>query len=357
MIHIRSWGLPGQRHRSVCRRPSCRGSLALEAALLLPVILVLLIVLLAAIDGMRRDLLVQSALDQVASELALLSPALDEWQDLSDQLLKEADQTLSWSDFWTEILPPELTRSRETLETWLGSAAMDLASSALLQNILQNRLEFWLSEQTAGQGYYPAEPRDRQIFLDWETADHQLWLTCSYQLSLGLFSVSRSALTVVPLWSGWQPDDATDEVTADAVWMLDNFSRGKALRQRFGANLPDDFPVIARFLQGEATMIHSIDLTAPTYQNPAQAVKLIQAALDRLQQFTGARYVRQGQTLVITAAEITSRRLILVIPANYDAAVYDPAFAQLRAAAQSQGITLVIVTSGNSQRYAAAAGA
>jgi len=379
-----------QSHKRSCRH----GSLALEAALLLPVILVLLLSLLMAIDAIRQEIMIRNAMDQVASELALVSPALDQWPDLVDLLTSmrasrtvllqaqapelPAAKTVSgaslppdgnviaatddsvdktdWLAFWKEILPPEVSRSTEKIREWLSSAALDLSSSILLQDLLQYRLDYWLAEQRSSQAFATARPTARQLYLEWQTDDHQLWLMCSYQLPLGLFTVAREAATVVPLWSGWRPEIA-DKNKSDSVWMMDNFSRGKVLRQKFGANLPDDFPVIARLANGEALMIHSIDLTAPTYSSSSTAARqTLLAALKRLAQFDGATYSRKGQTIQVTPADIRSRRLLLVIPANYNKAIYDSVIQLLKGTARQLGLAFEVVTYGTSERYITATG-
>ncbi|MGI6333671.1 MAG: hypothetical protein ACOX1A_03490 [Saccharofermentanales bacterium] len=133
--------------------------------------------------------------------------------------------------------------------------------------------------------------------------------------------------------------------------MLDNFSRGKRFRTLFGANLPDDFPVIARFEQGEAVMIKSIDLTAPTYQKQQYTEQHLERMIRRLAEFSGASYRKKDVTIQINAGTISQKRLLLIIPTNSSQQFLDTTIANLTSYAEAAQIRLQIVRYGKSERY------
>jgi RHS repeat-associated protein len=74
-----------------------------------------------------------------------------------------------------------------------------------------------------------------------------------------------------------------------SVWKLGNFVRGAMIESMLGANLPRAFPVIDKFLNGVATSIKSLDLTAKTYQNAKALASKINGYVDKLADFNGAK--------------------------------------------------------------------
>ncbi len=103
-----------------------------------------------------------------------------------------------------------------------------------------------------------------------------------------------------------------DESSASTIWDLDNFTRGKIIRQLYGANLPESFPVIAAFNDGMAVMIKSLNHRAESYKDTRVLENTVKQMIDSLAAFKGAKY---GDT-VINAGDIRGRKLILVMPEN-----------------------------------------
>lgn len=126
-----------------------------------------------------------------------------------------------------------------------------------------------------------------------------------------------------------------------SVWSLDTLQRGWAIEKLIGRGtlLRDlsGFPTIDRFENGIATSIKSVDLGAKTYQNIGALTSQVQGYIDKLANFTGARYggVR------ITNTMIRGRDLILAIPRNAGAEQMK-ALQKLAADAANQGVNLVL---------------
>ncbi|NLN04556.1 MAG: hypothetical protein GX166_07050 [Clostridiaceae bacterium] len=97
-----------------------------------------------------------------------------------------------------------------------------------------------------------------------------------------------------------------------SVWSLSNFERGRIIRQVFGANLPSNYPVIAKFDNGKATMIKSLDHTAKTYQDANIFKTTIKNMVLELAQFNGRDY----GGVSIKPGDIKRRELLLVMPTN-----------------------------------------
>lgn len=328
------------------------GSLALEATLILPVILLLLAFFFNLLTALIAETRLKAATDRTAQELSLLVP-------LCDLVLSQVDPAIGQGSEQEENggQTEQIIEAIDALgnQLWPGfstaeiitDAALDLGSSALLGPFIQQRINFWLQQSDDLSVSYNQQIRSRQLYLDFKMARQQLWLCQAYEINTVFGPVRKNMNVAVPLWIGSGEEVGPD---SDRIWSLDNFSRGQIIRQRMGANLPFDFPVIARFSGGRATSICSMDLTAPTYSAQTNILRSMNRRIDRLAAFSGTVYRKKDKAIAIGAAEINSRELLVVIPENSpDAGI--TALGQCQEYAGSRGIALQIVRLGVSRRY------
>jgi hypothetical protein len=332
------------------------GSLCLEAALILPFVLLLTAQMISLIILTRIEIVVEASLERTASELSLLSPfceALADWQQGSSSNQDDSQYPLDHivdlpgtgelPDMLQNIFPDQ------DLKPLLRDMTLDLASSALLGQFLLNRFEFWLQDSASSQRNGTPRLVDQRLYLDWKLNGRQLWLCLSWQYRSPLGAVRRLSCSVVPLWIGKDRKAASGE--ADQVWLMDNFSRGKYLRQLFGGHLPYDFPVIAAINQMEALSIKSADLTAPTYQDASNLADLITAHMDNLAGFCEAHYHRRGTDIDLLPQMIEHRRLLLIIPENSQQAWLNDLLQEMQTLAAEKSIQLQIIRFGRSSRF------
>jgi hypothetical protein len=122
---------------------------------------------------------------------------------------------------------------------------------------------------------------------------------------------------VVRGWLGGSgSDDGPGSGECDYIWQLDNFQRGRALRNIFDANLPINFPVISGFESGKVFLIKSMDLTAPSYQQPEAVEEQIIEYIDRISSYQGQEEPWGSSGIQIHKDEIRQKELIIVIPEN-----------------------------------------
>lgn len=336
-------------------------SIALEAALVMPVVLLMTAQWISLVLLVNVEMRLQGALDKTAAELSLLSPlcgflegrSAENEESAGDSAAgqtydADADQAAAGTSELIDAL--QAIWPGQTLLPVLQDAALDLASSTLLSQFVQYRLAFWLKDAGISSGDGRSSLRDRRLYLDWQLDRCRLWLCLSYQVQTPLGRIKRYTAAVVPLWLGHR--QPTVGSAADDIWQQDNFTRGHLLRARFGGNLPYDFPVVAAFSDGEALMIKSADLTAPTYQDQSAVRSLFTGQIMALSQFEGSDYIRDGISLQITRAMITRRRLLIIIPENCDQAWLDGLISALTTSAEQAGVELEVVRFGHSRRYA-----
>lgn len=333
------------------QRHSRTGSLSLEAALTLPWLLALGLCLLSAIQCIETEIKLKAALDRTAAEISLLSPAVNLAADLinstgiSDQVKPgertEAEDLLN--GVLNELFPGE------SIDGIVNDLLLDFTSTALIGPLIQKRMDFWLAEGWSGQPGWQNRVGERRLFLDWQGDKPVLWLCLAYELKTPAGVFKKQANAVVPLW--FKNPKTTADTESSEIWMLDNFTRGHRFRKIYGANLPDYFPVIASFRDGEATMIKSIDLTAPTYQDKNVLRSCIETMIDDLAGFTGAGSPGREEKVVITVDEIKRRRLLVIIPENAGQPWLTDLEHELQQYAFSRHVTLRFVRYARSTRY------
>ncbi len=138
-------------------------------------------------------------------------------------------------------------------------------------------------------------------------------------------------------------DEVKNEVEAvDDIWSLSNFQRGRKIQRIFGANLPSNFPVISKFDNGNAVMIKSMDLTATSYQLGDNAKNTLMGYVKKLAAFEGQEKPWGTDSIVIRKDEIKGKELFLVIPKNELSAENEKLLSDMKDIAQAYGITFVV---------------
>jgi hypothetical protein len=129
---------------------------------------------------------------------------------------------------------------------------------------------------------------------------------------------------------------------ADDIWSLSNFQRGLKIRRIFGANLPENFPVIAKFENGKAVMIKSMDLTAESYQTPKNAEKTLKRYVNELTGYKGQDKPWGRDDITIRSSNIEQKELLLIIPENKLSENIEGMLEDIVRYADSRGIKLTI---------------
>jgi hypothetical protein len=93
------------------------------------------------------------------------------------------------------------------------------------------------------------------------------------------------------------------------LWDLGLQERGLAIEEALGGNLPPGFPTIDRFSEDVATSIKSMDLTSPSYQDPARVMQQATEYINKLYNFEG-NITRAG----VTVGEPVAKVLQWVVP-------------------------------------------
>lgn len=100
--------------------------------------------------------------------------------------------------------------------------------------------------------------------------------------------------------------------TLECVWKDSPFKRGKEIEKALGQNLPDNFPTIDKFVNGNATSIKSLDVNAKTYQDSSALTRKLNDYVNSVSSFNG----RNWGGVNIKSKDIKSRSLDLAVPSK-----------------------------------------
>lgn len=340
------------------------GSIILEIAVTAPVFLLLGAFMLTAISCARADILFSCAVDQVTQELAVAVPIAGAGIDLAGEVLaciNSASQDAGGSAQTgsagsTETAGKALSIAAggagAVLEA-LGIEGGDVFGTLLLGKGIRDRIVQTFNAYNSNESLLHSRIQNVSVYVDYDASDNIIWLYVYYQWNTLFGPADKTIVSAVPIFGNLEltlPETEGESSQEDEVWLSGNFERGYALRRTFGGNLPSSYPVIARWDNGTATSIKSIDLTAPEYQSGESLSANISEFIDDLSEFSGTADPWGKDDISISRDQITQRVLIIIIPENSPAEVYDKLMA-CTATAGVKGVQIRIEKYGNSYRY------
>lgn len=292
---------------------SLRGSMSLEAVLVLPFFLAIAFLLLSFLHSLSVCHVAEKALYQTAGILSdyayfyhqgLLDKGEDVLVEHLGSFLPESEDLTS--ELWRDVT--DFWQIREGVERLDDLFYCQLAEQ-IFRSCLRDQERLFSSISFAGSTFYNG---DEQFVLHFKC--QAPWLVTSMFPWASRYEIARSLVS-----RGWMAGDRWWSATSepDSVWSLSPLKRGKELRLRFGGNLPEFYPVIARLEDGCVTMIKSLDHTRETYQSETEFDRTLRQMARQLSNFRGT----EGNPSVaehdqIKEGEIRKRILLLILPTN-----------------------------------------
>ena len=337
------------------------GSIILEIAVAAPVFLLLGAFMLTAISCARADILFSCAVDQVTQELAVAVPLAGAGIDLAGEAMAYINNTSQ--DAGTSDQTGSAGTAGKTLSAAAGGAGAvlealgieggDVLGTLLLGKGIRDRIVQTFSTYNSNESLLHSRIQNVSVYVDYDASDNIIWLYVYYQWNTLFGPADKTIVSAVPIFGDLElslPETEGESSQKDEIWLKGNFERGFSLRNTYGGNLPSNYPVIARWENGTATSIKSIDLTAPEYQSGKSLSDNISEFIDDLAEFSGTADPWGKDNISISGNQITQRVLIIIIPENSPAEVYDKLMTGTAYAAV-KGVEIRIEKYGNSYRY------
>ncbi len=313
-----------------CVKPggACNGSIALETAVILPLFLLLAVIILQFSFAMHALLLLRHAAENAAQETALLI-TLIEASGLEGSL--------------------ERVLAGQSDETQVMAKLLAMTSRLGYEVFFENRMGYWMAESNTSQrtkkGLHAIHARIENAL-----SEESLYVCVTYEMArltgndTGSFEVY---IPVIPYENHQQSVGSAN----DPLWDLDNFTRGRTLRQRNGGNLPIGYPVIASYRDGLVTSIRSLDFTAPSWRQKDAIFQSLRVEIDALSAFEGTAAPWGRDQIDIHPGMIHTKVFLVIVPENTRLEDVDEQLTRAATYAQSKGVRLSVLSQGISTRY------
>lgn len=279
------------------------GGLTLEAACLTPIITLFLVAVLLSLYGRLAQFCWVDATHKVSQELRL-----------SVQIASRGLEGVAGDQ-------PLLQEFRSLPKTIQGMGVDGVTTLATGGWVL-GRIRNWYNQKTGEDPVLRSLLKNPSVFLHWEAQKNLLWIVTKYETPMIWGNWRSRSQIPVPLWLDW-PEEGEQDEEAEAgaedtenFWSWGNWKRGKYLREKLGANLPERYPVLSYYENGVARMTKSMDLTAPTWQNAERLQMRLDSWAEQLLHFDGTKEPYGKNQIFISAGSIRERQLYLVIPEN-----------------------------------------
>ena len=289
----------------------------------------------------------QRAVSNTCEDFALLTPlsvtAADTVSTLTN-MLPDGTSEEQDTDNATSLMVQRLSGFDIASDRSLTEAVFDLAlSSHFEDDIAQKYVEY-----NDGSEFFLPDTID--VDFDIDTHNGFIAVIVSYSVDTIVGPVTMHVTDGIPFYGDLElflnGSEDTEESEED-VWGMNNLDRGQWFEEHYGSNLPHTFPVINDLQDGVATSYLSIDLNRPTNQSQERVERSVTEEIDSLASFNGADVNIGGTSYNISASDIDSRRLVIVIPSNSpeDGVRY---IEDLEGYAEANNVELVITTYGTS---------
>ncbi len=321
------------------KRFNCRlGSIVLEATIAFPFFLVLLLSMISSMTVVNADLYMQRATENVVSELNVAIPLVSNGVSTADDIISGfglSDGSAIDTSGLDEILGMFGAVSGTT-----GVEVGDVLSTGVFGRYVRDRILEEYGKLTENGWVYDSLIQNVSVYLDVETEERSVYLKVYYDIEAAGVTLNRSYCSSVALYADIIPlrsETEEDSGSKETVWDLDNFERGTQIREKFGGNLPYNFPVISASSNNEIKSIKSLDATSPYYLSRANVNDKVKKYIRDLSGFSGTEY----SGVAVEVDENTKKTLILVIPENTSDEIY-ACFEDLNEYASERSVKLCI---------------
>jgi len=329
---------------------SNKGSITVEAAILLPFFIIAIMSFVFIIKVYYTNEIVQQAITGACNEMSVYS--LLYYETNAEEIIGGIEKFASSK----EVSDATGNSSIASFVQQLGKDATDYVraqvalvpiTKVLVKKNLAvsyyNDVDDRLKGLNLKDGFKGIDFSSSRMLADGKSID----IVVSYEMSFPFLSQLFSGIKIKQMastcvWAGedgvsMSEDEDLDEETS--VWNMTNIKRGREIRKLQGANLPYNFPTIAKFQNGTATSIKSLNIDKLYYQNSKNLKLKLMTNINKLEEFNGGK----SSSRTIDSYEIFRKELILILPETQVLPNQQQTIDECIQIARSKGIDLKII--------------
>lgn len=331
-------------------KSNTKGSITVEAAILLPVFIIAIMIFVFIIKVYYTNEIMQHAITGACNEMSVYS--LIYYETNADEVISSIEKfcnSQKVNDVFGDTLITSLVQK-------LGKDATDYVRAQVIlvpitKVLVKKNLNVSyysdvnkrLESLNLKDGFEGIDFSASRMLADGKSIN----IVASYEMSFPFLAQLFPGIKITQMASAyvWAGEDgvkkAEDEAADDGtnVWNMSNIKRGQQIRNLQGANLPFNFPTIAIFNNGTATSIKSLNIDEVYYQNSSNLKKKLLSYIDKLEEFEGGK----STTITIDSSQIYKKELRLIIPETNLLANQQQTINECIQIARGKGITLKVV--------------
>ena len=332
----------------IAKIQNCRGSITVEAAILLPIFIAAIMTFVFIIKVYYIHEIVQQAITSACEEMSLYS--LLYYETNADELISSLEKFTSSQNADsvsgnTWIAPIVEQFGKDASDYVRAQMALVPISKILVKKNLEvsyfDNVDKRLRLLNLKDGFEGIDFSNSRILAD----DKSIDIIISYKMSFPFLKEFIPEINITQMASSyvWAGEAgvkyAEEEAEATCVWNMSNINRGKEIRKLQGANLPFNFPTIAIFKNGTATSIKSLNIDEVYYKNSNNLKKKLLLYINMLEEF------ERGESggIAIEKWQVYKKELRLIIPETELMANQQQTINECMQVAREKGIDLVII--------------
>lgn len=326
-----------------------KGSITVESAIVLPVVIIAILFFVYIIKLYYTVEVMQHAISETSQSMGVYS--LLYYKTNGEKLIsgiekfcssEEVDKSLGSTGLsgYIQDIGSEVTDYARAQVVLVPITRLLVKNNLNINNF--NNVDTRLKSLNVKNGFAGLDFSESRMLSDERSID----IIVKYEVNFPVLSRIIPAFKIRQNSSSciWAGEDGISEEqenanpNSDCIWDKDNLERGKEIRKLEGANLPDKFPTIAKFNNGRAISIKSLNIDEAYYTKPGNIKRKIESYINKLDKFEGAN----SYGINIRNNDITSKELILVIPETDISISQKLALEQCISEARVKGIVLTI---------------
>lgn len=332
----------------IAKMQNCRGSITVEAAILLPIFIAAIMTFVFIIKVYYVHEIVQQAITSACDEMSLYS--LLYYETNADELISSLEkftnpQNADKNSGNTWIAPIVEQLGKDASDYARAQMVLVPISKILVKKNLEvsyfGNVDNRLRLLNLKDGFEGIDFSYSRMLAD----DISIDIIISYKMSFPFLKEFMPDIKITQMASScvWAGEagvkNSGEEAEATCVWNMSNINRGREIRKLQGANLPFNFPTIAIFNNGTVTSIKSLNIDEAYYKNANNLKKQLLLYINKLEEFEGG----ESGEITIENWQVYKKELRLIIPETELMANQQQTINECIQVARKKGIDLVII--------------
>lgn len=291
------------------------GSLCIEIAIVYPFFLMIIFCFVFNMAIVRSEMLLKSTIIKESEKAGFLGII---------------------GDYSTGIIS-ELT------DNAAGADESDFIMKYIYEQALKNQIRDAYQQVFVKNKSFKSVIKEHDEFLEGSLSEDNITLTSVYKVFTPFITIRKQFTIPLRLWNHGDHSGKVFQNGERNIWLYDNFERGRILRIRFGGNLPMGFPVLSGFSNGNALIINSMDLTAPSWALPSSVNEQMGQVVLKMAAYNGTLQPWGKDGISIPPEKIRYRYIKFIIPENLPSGKYDAVFEKIIYNALNRSIKVEII--------------